>query len=185
MQLQCLAARVRTQPTSLSTPRSVQITAYIGISLQRTTADEWYIPKIRTFVAYNDMSKTFKVQDGNPLSLTKPNPSLRHLVEFAGVNETNRVDTDLEFWVALHTDDAGTTREVRVSCLVASRFSAQYRVHHDLLCPVSFYTCAGARHESHQPFRHCASTRCYTAKHYPTSATAAHPGRSKSPGISK
>eukprot|EP00892_Ulva_mutabilis_P011650 jgi/Ulvmu1/8858/UM049_0040.1 len=84
-----------------------------GISFPlRTSADEWYIPKIKTFVAYNDKSQSFLVQDGDPLSLTRPNPSLRPLIRFAGITEDSRSEKDLEFWVALHTDDVGVTREV-------------------------------------------------------------------------
>lgn len=81
--------------------------------LQRPAIDAWYLPKIKAVAAYSVETKQFKVQDVEPLSLTRHNPSLRGLVKFTGIHEGNRAVKDLEFWIALHTDDNGATREVR------------------------------------------------------------------------
>lgn len=82
--------------------------------MQRPAIDEWYIPKVTAVAAYNSETNQFKVHDAEALSLTKRNPSLRDAIHFTGISEANISDFQLEFWVALRTDDVttGTPREV-------------------------------------------------------------------------
>lgn len=93
--------------------------AYVRHAVQRPPIDAWYIPKVTAIAAYNSETNQFIVRDAQALSLTKPNPSLREAVQFTGITEANRLEFNLELWIALHTDDptTGTAREV---CCIAS-----------------------------------------------------------------